>query len=281
MQIGIRALDESFNLQKKKKPLIHCISNSVTRRELVEGILNYNGTPLVANYSEESPDITSKCDCLFISLENIANNQIDAIEKSIRVARRKKIPVILDIIGVNLSFFRREMAIRLINRYSINVISGRLEDFKIIIDNDDKIKNNDFEVTDIKNNIDIRVILRGFSRKCNSIIVIQYENYYLTDGFSEFYIEGALNSINNILGLESILFGLISVGIASASSNEEKFRAVLVAVMTIAVSEKIVAQKNLDFKRNTRLKEYLLDEISEITSEKINKIAKVDYFFVR
>lgn len=279
MQIGIRALDESLNLQKEKKPLIHCISNSVAQRELIEGILNYNGNPMISNNLEESLDITSKCDCLFISLENISDNQIDTIEKSIRLARRKKIPIVLDIIGVNLSFLKKEIALSLINRYNINVISGRIEDFKMILDNNiDKSKKKSL---DIKNNIDIRVSLRAFSRRSTSIIVIQYENYYITDGYSEFYIEGSIDEKNSILGIENMVLGLITVGVASARNNEEKFRGVLVAIMTMAVSEKNTIQKNLESKRNTRIKENLLDEICEITSEKINKLVKIDYFFVR
>lgn len=279
MQIGIRALDESLNLQKEKKPLIHCISNSVAQRELIEGILSYNGKPLISNSLDESLDITSKCDCLFISLESISNNQIDTIEKSIRLARRNRIPIVLDIIGVNLSFFRKEIALRLINRYHINVISGRIEDFKIILDDNlDKYK---IKSLDIKNNIDIRVSLRAFSRQSNSIIVIQYESYYITDGYSEFYVEGSIDEKNSILGIENILLGLITVGVASARNNEEKFRGVLVAIMTMAVSEKNTIQKKLESKRNTKIKENLLDEISEITSEKINKLVKIDYFFVR
>ena len=51
MQIGIRALDESLNLQKIKKPLIHCINNS--SEKLKESIINYNGNPLFTNLLKE------------------------------------------------------------------------------------------------------------------------------------------------------------------------------------------------------------------------------------
>ena len=280
MQIGIRALDESLNLQKKKKPLIHCISNYVAQKELIEGILSFNGRPLLSNNLEESIDITDKCDCLFISLENIEENKIDSIEKSIRLARRRKIPIILDIIGINLSFSRKETALSFINRYHIDVISGRIEDFKIILESDN-IEKSKINCLDIKNNIDVRVSLRAFSKQSTSIVVIQYENYYITDGYSEFYIKGELTDRRNILGIENILIGLIAVGVASARNNEEKFKGVLVAIMTMAVSEKNVVQKSLDSKESNKIKEYLLEEIRQITSEKINKIAKVDYFFVR
>lgn len=281
MQIGIRALDESLNLQKKKHPLIHCISNSISANDLAQGILCYNGYPIFSSSTEESPDITSKCNSLLINLDDLNSGKIDAIEKSIRVARRKGIPVVLDIMGVDLSFFRKEIALRFINRYNINVVKGKLEEFKVLIQSDDKLKNKDFTYSKVKENIEVRVSLRSFSKRFNTIVVVQCEEYYLTDGFSEFYLEGERERFKNIFGIESILCGLISVGVASASNNEQIFRAVLVAIMTIAVSEKIAVQKNLKPEKNIWLKEYLLDEIENINADNLNRLAKVEYSFVR
>ena len=51
MQIGIRALDESLNLQRIKQPLIHCINSS--SEKLKEGIISYNGKPIFANSLKE------------------------------------------------------------------------------------------------------------------------------------------------------------------------------------------------------------------------------------
>ncbi|WP_291653376.1 hydroxyethylthiazole kinase [Clostridium sp.] len=281
MQIGIRALDENLSLQKKKHPLIHCISNSVAAKDLAQGILCYNGSPVIANSTEEAPDITSKCDCLLINLENLSGAMVETMEKAIRVARRKGIPIVLDITGVNFSFFRKEIALRFINRYNINVVKGKLEEFKVLIQSDDKLKSNDFTLSKVKENIEVRVSLRSFSKRYNIIVVVQCEDYYLTDGFSEFYLEGEQERFNNIFGIEIILCGLISVGVASASNNEQIFRGVLVAIMTIAVSERIVVQKNLKPEKSIWLKEYLLDEIEKIDAEKLNRLAKVEYSFVR
>ena len=281
MQIGIRALDESLNLQKKKHPLIHCISNLVTARDLAQGILCYNGNPLISNSTEEAPDITSRCESLLINLEDLNSSKVDAIEKSLRVARRKRIPVVLDIMGINFSFLRREVALRFISRYNINVVKGKLEDFKVLSHSNDELKNKNFDDTKLIEDIEVRVELRSFSRRYNTIVVVQSEDYYLTDGFSEFHIDGYSDKFSNILGIQSILCGLISVGVAAASSNEQIFRAVLVAIMTIAVSEKIVVQKNLKPENKIWLKEYLLDEIANINSDKLNRLAKVDYSFVR
>lgn len=51
---------------------------------------------------------------------------------------------------------------------------------------------------------------------------------------------------NKSLDIEAMLSGLISVGVASASNNEERFISVLVAIMTMAVSEKKAETKEFD-----------------------------------
>ena len=131
MQIGIRALDESLNLQKTKQPLIHCIKNSSNK--LKESIIRYNGKPLYTNLIGEYLELTSKANSLLIYLEDLNEDKIESIEKSIRIARRKGIPIVLDILGANISFNIKEMALRFINRYNINVVTGKLEEFKVLV----------------------------------------------------------------------------------------------------------------------------------------------------
>ncbi|MDZ7548482.1 hydroxyethylthiazole kinase, partial [Clostridium perfringens] len=153
--------------------LIHCISNLVTARDLAQGILCYNGNPLISNSIEEAQDITSKCESLLINLEDLNSSKVDAIEKSLRVARRKRIPVVLDIMGLSFSFFRREVALRFISRYNINVVKGKLEDFNVLFHSNDKLKNKNFDDTKLMEDIEIRVELRSFSRRYNTIVVVQ------------------------------------------------------------------------------------------------------------
>lgn len=279
MQIGIRALDESLNLQKIKKSLIHCINNS--SEKLKEGIINYNGNPLFTNLLKEYLELTSKANTLLIYFEDLNEDKIEAIEKSIRIARRKGIPVVLDILGANLSFPIREMALRFINRYNINVVTGKVEEFKVLVLNDKTLieeKNINYK---IREDNSFRIRLKRFSKNNNTILVIKSDDYYLTDGFSEFFINRYINEKNKSLDIETMLSGLISVGVASASNNEERFISVLVAIMTMAVSEKKAEQKNLIYSEDISFMKYLEDEIKNINANELIKLSKIDYLFTR
>ncbi|MFU7517739.1 hydroxyethylthiazole kinase [Clostridium sp. HCS.1] len=279
MQIGIRALDESLNLQRIKQPLIHCINSS--SEKLKKGIISYNGKPIFANSLKEYLELTSKANSLLIYLEDLNEDKIEAIEKSIRIARRKGIPIVLDILGANISFTIREMALRFINRYNINVVTGRVEEFKVLVLEDKTlIEENKFN-NKLREDNSFRISLRKFSKMNNTILVIKSDDYYLTDGFSEFFINRNINEENKSLDVEAMLSGLISVGVASASSTEERFISVLVAIMTMAVSEKKAEQKNLIYSEDISFMKYLEDEIKNISGNEIIKLSKIDYLFTR
>lgn len=281
MQIGIRALDESLNLQKKKQPLIHCISNSVFFRNLEKSVINYNGNPIISSSIEEYAEITSKANSLMVTLNDLSEEKIEAIEKSIRIARRKAIPVVMDILGVNISFLSKEIALRFINRYNINIVIGKLEEFKVLILKKDKLSKSISSNYKIKEDIEFRKSLRSFSKLYRTILIVKSNEYYLTDGFSEVYIKRYIQEENDLLGIEGILSGLISVGVAAASNTEESFRGVLVAIIAMAVSEKMVEQKNLIYSKNIKLMECLLDEIKNIDSKKLKELQDVYYLFKR
>lgn len=281
MQIGIRALDESLNLQKKKQPLIHCISNSNFFRNLEESVINYNGNPIISSSLEEYEKITSKAKSLIITLDDLNEDKIEAIEKSIRIARRKDIPIVMDILGVNVSFLSKEIVLRFINRYNINIVIGKLEEFKVLILKKDKLKERISSNYKIKEDLELRRNLRNFSKLNRTILLVKSNEYYLTDGFSEFYIERYIGENNTFLEFESILTGMISVGVAAASNAEESFKGVLVAIIAMAVSVKIAEQKSLIYSKDINLMEYLLEEIKNINADKLNKLQKVNYLFKR
>lgn len=279
MQIGIRALDESLNLQKIKEPLIHCINNS--SEKLKESIISYNGNPIFTNLFNEYLELTSKANSLLIYLEDLNEDKIEAIEKSIRIARRKGIPIVLDILGANISFPIKEMALRFINRYNINVVTGKVEEFKVLVLEDKTLIEEKKFNHKLREDNSFRISLRKFSKVNNTILVIKSDDYYLTDGFSEFFINRDREGKNKSLDIEAMLSGLISVGVASASNTEERFIGVLVAIMTMAVSEKKAEQKILNYNEDINLKEYLEDEIKNINANELNKLSKIDYLFTR
>lgn len=273
MQIGIRALDESLRLQKSKKPLIHCILNPDINDSFKKGILCYNGESAYSDDFKELIKLTTISDCLLIVIEDLNEEKVDVIERCIRTARSMSIPIVLDILGVNSSFFNKEITLRFINRYKINVVKGTLDQFEALINEKKEDMSSHYE---IKKNIKLREKLRRFSKNYETIIVVEEKDYYLSDGFSELYINRYFKDELK----QTILSGLISVGVASVIGEEEIFKSVLVAIMAMAVSEKIVIQEKLDKEQKINFI-HILEQIKNINSCKLDELSKISYSFVR
>ena len=280
MQIGTYALEEGLKLIKSKNPLIYCISNLLTLTDLTKGILAYNGIPIISNSLEQidEKDVVNKC--ILLNTDSLDVEKLDIMEKYLRLAYKKRIPVVLDIMGIDTSFFQKEVVLRFINRYNINVLKGNLQEFKTLFNEEYKEEvQSDEEVQDkIKKDIDFRIKLRDFSRRNDIIVVLEKNYYYVTDGFSEFYIDSKERIGDKIVTGRGILSGLIAVGIGASSTKEQRFKSVLLASMTRVISEWLVKNQPLE---NVSKNELLIDEIRKIDVEKLNKLSKIDYLFVR
>lgn len=313
MKISIEALTEILNLQEEKQPLIHCISSMVTMNDLAQGILSYNGNPIMALGIDEIGEITTRAEAVLIDLGTLDNNKIAAMEKSLRIASRKNKPVVLDAVGVDISLFRKEIALIFLARYKIDVIKGNLLEIKELLEKrtkkgkehkgrkEDKERNENEEIVEneeiekivevgefgervidsIKNDYEVREKMRGFSKRYKTILIATGSENYVTDGFSEFFISNGNERFNKIVGVNSILAGLISVGVAVARTTAEKVQAVLIAIMTMGISQDIVCEKNKENCGLMSLKNYLIDEISIINTTKIEAMGKISYVFKR
>lgn len=310
MKISIESLTEILNLQKEKQPLIHCISSVVTMNDLAQGILSYNGKPIMALGIDEVGEITTSAKALLINLGTLDSNRIAAMEKSLRIASRKNRPVVLDAVGVDISFFRREIALIFLTRYKIDVIKGNLSEIKSLLEKKTK-KNRDENcikekkevivnnyISDenelnkinekshgdtIKKDYEIREKMRLFSKRYKTILIATGEvnENYITDGFSEFFISNGNNVFEKVVGVDCILGGLISVGIAVARTNAEKVQAILIAIMAMGVSEELAYEKTGKNQGIMSLKNSLIDEISLIDNKKLEAKGKIAYVFKR
>lgn len=278
MQIGTYALEEGLKLIKSKNPLIYCISNLIPLTELTKGILAYNGTPIISNRLEQIEEKDNANKCILLNTDSLDVEKLDIMEKYLRVAYKKGIPVVLDIMGINNSFFQKEVVLRFINRYNINVLKGNLQEFKTLFNEEYKEEVQSDEEDKTKKDIDFRIKLRDFSRRNDIIVVLEKNYYYITDGFSEFYIDSKERTLDKVDIGRGILSGLIAVGIGASTGKEQKFKSVLVASMTMVISEYLVKNQSLN---NVSKNELLIDEIKKIDVEKLNKLSKIDYLFVR
>jgi len=120
----MRKLHEIREAVKKKHPLIHCITNPISINQCANGILAVGARPMMAEHPAEAREITETADALMLNLGNITDARMQSMKISLLAAKEKKIPVILDAVGVACSRLRRRYMAELLEIGIPTVIKG-------------------------------------------------------------------------------------------------------------------------------------------------------------
>ena len=113
---------------KEAAPLIHCITNPISIHDCANIILAAGARPIMAEHPAEVAEITAVASALMLNLGNITDARIESIQRALKEANRRKIPVLLDLVGVTCSSLRREFARKLLADGRFAVIKGNISE---------------------------------------------------------------------------------------------------------------------------------------------------------
>lgn len=113
---------------KESAPLIHCITNPISIHDCANIILAAGARPIMAEHPAEVEEITEVSSALMLNLGNITDARIESMQRALKTANRKNIPVLLDLVGVTCSSLRREFARKLLADGTFAVIKGNISE---------------------------------------------------------------------------------------------------------------------------------------------------------
>ncbi len=120
-------------LVRKKKPLIHCITNYVTAGDVANVILACGASPIMADHPEEAAEITALSNCLVLNLGTPKEYTKEAMLRAGREANRLNLPVIFDPVGAGSSCLRIQMILSVLKEINITVIRGNASELKFLL----------------------------------------------------------------------------------------------------------------------------------------------------
>lgn len=268
MKLSSKAITNAFNLRKSKELVIQCFASKDRISDINEIIMKYNRNSTVISEITENNKESLNTDGLLINLERFDSNNVLELEKYLISSKRVK-TTILDICGVNLCRDKRDLVLSFLSRYDIDIIKGTDEEVLSLINGQKYYKS----LQDDK--------YRDFSRKNNAILIVKGDNYWITDGYSEFTININSNSLYNDLAYENILNSIIITSASSCENKEQKVEAVLLSITTFEICKQLaVSMAEIDGSKEY-LKKYLIDKIGNIDSNEIYKLNNIVYKFKR
>lgn len=274
MRLNGESIKYILGLQKSMLPLIYCCANNERLRILETTINHYNGR-LSYKDSKQYKEL-DLINTLLIFLDEINSEGVLDIEKSL-ISMNKREIVLLEANGIDSIINKRNLALSILNRYNINVIKGTKSEVETLI----KFQESDEDNS--KNHENDKFKFRNFSKKNNSIIIIKSDNYYITDGYSEFIIKNNINYLYDKDILDDIYTGMIAVSIGVCKNKSEIVQAILIATIAFYIGEQR-AINNLKISKSIKSKDiedYILNEIYKIDIDKIKSYGDIYYSFKR
>jgi hydroxyethylthiazole kinase len=115
---------ENLRQVRKRKPLVHNITNYVVMNYTANALLACGASPVMAHAAEEVEEMVSLAGALVLNIGTLSPPWIEAMVKAGKQANALHVPVILDPVGAGATRLRTDTAKRLIEGLSISVIRG-------------------------------------------------------------------------------------------------------------------------------------------------------------
>lgn len=124
MQIDSQSVWSDVQAIKKNFPLVHNITNYVVMEWTANCLLAIGAAPAMAHALEEVQEMALLANSLVLNIGTLSSPWLQSMIAALSVANTKRIPVILDPVGVGATPFRLAAVRAILNEGTVDVIRG-------------------------------------------------------------------------------------------------------------------------------------------------------------
>lgn len=243
---------------KSRSPLIHNITNMVTINDVANIELACGARPIMAMAPQEMDEVTGICDGLNLNIGTPSEERFEAMRIAARMAAKKNIPIVLDLVGVGVSRFRMDFVMSLLDEVHVDVIKGNLSEVKAVMEHGRC--DGGVEVTDTAAESDAKALACRAALRYGCICVITGETDYVAELCDEagcydnnersvMCITGGHPMMKRVTGTGCMLSGLICAFVAA--DCDDKYGAVTAALSCMKSAGGLAASDMAEHGRET------------------------------
>jgi hydroxyethylthiazole kinase len=261
---------------KKSAPVIHCITNYVTANDCANILLACGASPIMADDSNESGEITSSADGLSINIGTMHEYTLKSMLVSGKQANLDGKPVIFDPVGAGSSKFRTETAKTLMENINFSIVRSNISELKALNSLSHTAKGVDADcadkVTD-ENLYENMELIRQFSEKNKTVAAVTGEYDIISDGILCCAVKNGHSMMSRVTGTGCMLSVLTAA--FAAANPDDIFSAAAAAVCTFGVCGELAYGNGIG---SGTYKIRLIDEINFLNPEIIKEKAKYEIY---
>ena len=259
-------IEEILEKVRKEKPLVHHITNWVTIYDCANITRAFGALPVMAHAKEESGDMAKIASCLVLNIGTLTPDLIESMIIAGKSANEKKIPVVLDVVGVGATKLRNEKALELIDEIKVNIIKGNASEIANLAGK--KILTRGVESTEVKANL--VELAKKLALKRNATVVVTGKEDIVTNGNKVFIIKNGHKMMGNIVGTGCMAASVIG---SFAGIEKDYTLASAAALACFGIAGELAAKRSNGL---GSFKEKLYDEVFNLNSKIIREMIKID-----
>jgi len=247
-----------------KKKIIHVITNDVTKQFVADTITAVGASPIMSETPEEFSFIYPKIDAAVINLGMVNLEKQKVIHKACSEAQKHGIPMVIDLVGIHFSAYRKTFAQALLNQYDFQIIKGNYDELSALIS---ETQSSSFDASQPIYLENVQAISKLYA---NSIVIATGATDYIACNGQIATISGGSALLPKVSGTGCVLSGLLGVCIADHSQiSKEVSSLILHQVENLCKAYKSASLK-AEISSNHRLGQFKIDLISEISEIEVS-----------
>ncbi len=228
---------------RQKAPLIHCITNPISIHDCANVVLAAGGRPMMAEHPAEVEEITVTAGALALNLGNITDARKTSILIAGKAAMEHRIPVILDMVGIGCSHFRKEITEEFLRRRIPGaplVLKGNMSELKALAGGCFGVSGVDADPKDVlsaANQAETARMAKEVAKTYGAVVLASGKTDLVTDGESVCLIDNGCEMMGQITGTGCMLNVLTGTYMSAGSP----MAAAAAACVVLGISGEIAA----------------------------------------
>lgn len=264
---------------RRRQPLIHTITNFVTVNDCANILLACGGSPIMSDDPSEVEEITSLADGLTLNLGTLHQWAVPSFFAAGRRANALGHPVVLDPVGAGTATVRTNTALSLLKEVRFAGIRCNLSEIRALALGTGSTRGVDADaagsVTE-DNLAQVVSLVRGFAADAGSVVAVTGAIDVVSDGTTAYGITNGHPMMRSVTGTGCQLSALTAAYIAANQDNP--CEAAAAAVCAMGVCGEIAYSRLGPMDGTGSFRMYLLDAISRLDGETLDRMAKVRMF---
>jgi hydroxyethylthiazole kinase len=195
--LDLKKFDQALISIKKKRPLIHHITNYVVANVTANFTLAMGASPIMATSIDEVAEIANLADALVLNIGTISTDQFEAMKIAAKVVKDRNKKVVLDPVGVGASKLRYNIVEYFIKEQLVDVVKGNYSELLVLENHSKKTKGVDSSEDNVSLVDDT---LRILAKKYNCIFAATGKIDVISNGVKNLQLEGGHPIMQNITG---------------------------------------------------------------------------------